>query len=499
MSALARFTARIPTGVAGFDDLIGGGLFQGSSYLIAGEPGNGKTVFANQLAFHHVLTGGRVVYVTLLTETHDQMLAQCRSFTFFDPAPLAETLVYLSGSQALAQEGLSGLRTLLRGAVRDHQASLLIIDRLAPAEDMASSTLAFDQFLRDLQVYTAALCCTTLVLTSQPSHTHVAPWATLVDGVIRLRDEVIGQRAIRTIEIQKFRGSGYLRGRHTFEITNQGVEVYPRTEAVLTTPSAPGSESDARLSMGIEHLDAMLHGGLPSGSMTMLLGPSGSGKTSLGLHFLAAGARQKQVGLHFGFYEMPHRVLRKADQFGLPLRQAVTEEWVDLVWQPAVEDYLDRLVAHLLATVRRRTVRRLFIDGLDGLRTAAAYPERLNSWFTALTNELRVLDVTTVFSLEMHDLIGSSVSLPISGVSVMTDNLILLRLVEARAHLHRLVSILKMRDSDYDRAIREFTITSNGIEVAHTFEGAAAILSGLAQPNEPTPVPSGARPRAGRR
>src|SRR3712207_1966220 len=146
--SLAPFTTRVPTGITGADAILRGGLFRGGSYLITGEPGNGKTIFANQLAFHTVAQGGRVVYVTLLTETHDQLIAQLRPLVFFDPDVLGQGLLYLSGTQTLLQAGVDGLRTFLRDAVRDHQATLLIIDRLTPAETLAVSPLAFEQFLR---------------------------------------------------------------------------------------------------------------------------------------------------------------------------------------------------------------------------------------------------------------------------------------------------------------------------------------------------------------
>ncbi len=79
---------RLPTGLPGLDTILVGGLFQGGLYLLAGDPGTGKTILSNQLAFHHVAAGGRVVYLTLLVETHGRMLAHLRGLAFFDPAPL---------------------------------------------------------------------------------------------------------------------------------------------------------------------------------------------------------------------------------------------------------------------------------------------------------------------------------------------------------------------------------------------------------------------------
>lgn len=472
IGSLAPFTTRVPTGITGADAILRGGLFRGGSYLITGEPGNGKTIFANQLAFHTVAQGGRVVYVTLLTETHDQLIAQVRALEFFDPEALGQNLLYLSGTKTLLESGMDGLRTLLRDVVRDHQATLLVIDRLTPAETVAASELAFEQFIREFQAFVAARGCTTVILTGHVYGGYVAAWGTLVDGVIRLSDELMEHRAVRFLEVQKFRGSDHLRGRHVFEITQRGIEVYPRMEALYTLPTVAESEDVGRLQTGVPTLDTLLHGGLMTGSTTLLLGPAGCGKTSLGLAFLAEGAHAEEPGLYFGFYERPLRLLRKADQIGVPLRQAVAAEQVTIRWQPPLEDYIDRLLAELLAEVRRRGVRRLFIDGLDGLHSAAIYPDRLRPAFTALVNELRALEVTVLFSLDLPEMISPSVSVPANGISAISDNLIVVRTVEAGPKVRQVLEIMKVRDSDYDSTIHHFIITAQGIKLTIPEDGA---------------------------
>jgi len=345
--------ARVPTGIAGLDTILRGGLLQGGLYLVVGAPGSGKTVLANQVCFNRVAAGGRAAYVTLLAEAHSRMLAYLRPLAFFDPAPIGTELVYLSAYSALPEGGLDGLLELLRGVIRDHAATLLVLDGLGPAADIAPSDPAFRRFLSELQAYAEAYRCTTILLSQPLDDTTLVPVATMVDGVIELDDRDIGLRAVRELTVRKFRGSGYLRGGHVYDITDAGLVVHPRTEAVLSASATGAGEERARLPLGIPGLDGMLIGGLVAGSTTMLLGPPGSGKTMLGLHFLAAGARAGEMGLHFGFYEPPARLIGKADGAGLDLGRYVREGRVEIVWQAPLEEGMDALAERRLPRARR--------------------------------------------------------------------------------------------------------------------------------------------------
>lgn len=312
-----------------------------------------------------------------------------------------------------------------------------------------------------------------------------------MDGVLALRNVRVGMRSVRELEVRKFRGELYLEGAHFFTISHAGVRVFPRIEALLNSPPPVAVEERARLALGIERLDTMLHGGLLSGSSTMVYGPAGSGKTLLGLHFLAAGARVGEPGLFFGFYETPPRLVAKAEQIGLEFAAHAQQGLITIRWQQPVEQLIDALAEELLATVAQHQIRRLVIDGLGGFQNAAVAPERTESFFTALCNELRARNVTTVFTVEAPDLVGPTVPTPFGGVSAIAENLLFLRYVELQARLYRLISIIKLRDSDYDPEIREFRITSRGIDIAASFAQVMAVLSGSAHPIAPSDPRSG--------
>jgi circadian clock protein KaiC len=236
------------------------------------------------------------------------------------------------------------------------------------------------------------------------------------------------------------------------------------------------------MAFGVRELDTMLFGGLPSGSATALLGAPGAGKTMLGLSFLVEGAKQGQKGIYFGFYEPPPRLIEKARQIGIPLEQYVQSKKIELIWQPPLEHMLDSLAEQLLEKIREHPERRrrLFVDGIEGFRAASVYPDRMPRFLSAFCNQLRTSDVTALVSEELA-LFRPQIDMPNPELANVVETVILLRYVELRSQLYRLISIMKMRESRYDTSIREFKISDDGLDVASSFESAEAILSGLAR------------------
>ncbi len=490
---------RLPSGIPGLDRILHGGFFKGDSYIIVGPPGAGKTILANQLCFHHIATGGRALYISLLAETSSRMLAHMQSFRFLTLAPIAETIHYLSGYAVLEQEGLAGLMNLLQSEMRRQRATMLVIDGTVTAEQVAPTPAEWKHFLHELHVASEFLGCTTFLL-MQPDFS-LTPRAeeTMVDGVLELSTRSADIRIVRQAQIRKFRGSDFLSGQHLYTISTDGITIYPRTETILALsqadlPTSPSTQAHLpRLNTGIAGLDEMLRGGLPPNSTTLLLGASGTGKTLLGSHFLYQGAAQGQPALHFGFYETPTQLMSKMNRFDLQINRFVEQGQLTLLWQPPLQDLLDPLAERLLETVQLLGVRRLFLDGLGGFQRTVASTERLDLFFTALFTTLHILNVTTICSVELPDLFSPTLVPPTTliGTTALVENILFLRHVELRSQLYRLISILKVRESGYDSSIREFRISRKGIEVASTFESAEDILTGLARsparrPNAPS-------------
>ncbi|WP_414476293.1 ATPase domain-containing protein [Microvirga sp. M2] len=153
---------------------------------------------------------------------------------------------------------------------------------------------------------------------------------------------------------------------------------------------------------------------------------------------------------------------------------------LDVMWQPLTENLLDQIGHRLLEAVHRRGVRRLFIDGFGGFHRAAVPPSRLVEYLAALTNELRALGVTTVATWELRDLVGTQASNPYPEFSSIIDNLLLLRQMEVQAKLHRILAVIKVRDSAFDPRLYTVDITDRGFVIGQRLDSADRALAGKA-------------------
>jgi circadian clock protein KaiC len=452
---------RLPSGIEGLDEVLGGGFIEGASYIVQGRPGAGKTILSNQIAFAQASAGRRVLYVTLLAETHDRLFQSLSTLAFFDKAKLGDVIRYVSVFQSLRDDGLDAVVKLIREETQRQQAALLVFDGLLNARDRADTDLDIKTFIAGIQSQAAFVGCTVLFLASSGSAQDSRPEHTMVDGVLDLSDEVVGVRSYRQLLVHKSRGSGSLGGHHQFEITDQGVTLYPRLEAKYARPSRDEVPSRKRLGTGIAGLDQAIGGGLPAGSVTILVGPPGSGKTSFGLNFLNL-ATKKDNALHFGFYETPARLTLKAEALGLDFSQKRVGRDLHILWNPMTENNLDKLAHQLLAAIHAHKVKRLLIDGVAGFERAAVHKTRLIEFFSALTNELRALNVTTILTWESQDHTVNENSDPFPEISSILDNLITIREVQRQGRVQRLLSILKIRDSAFQQRSYEFFFTKNG-------------------------------------
>lgn len=453
---------RLTSGVPGFDEVLGGGMLIGGVYLLAGGPGTGKTVVANQICFAHARRGLPCVYVTVLAESHSRMVMNMESFGFFDAAAPGQGIAYLSGARVLREGGLDALYELIENEVRRRAAVVLVLDGLCLGAEMTGeSEYELTRFLNRLASL-LEYCDCTAVLCILCEVGMTAPAYALADGLLELTHRPLARRAARELFVRKLRGSLALEGCHAFDITQSGVVLYPRVESLVALDRREQPASKALCGFGIHGLDA-LTGGLPEGSSTAIVGSPGVGKTLLGLHLLAEGAARGEPALYCGCLESPERLLDAGEGIGLGLRRLEADGKLTVAWQRPFGNAADAQANDILQRVRHGRIRRLYVDGFDVLVRNSLFNESLPELLAPLTYELGLLGVTTLISFETMP--ASVDSLRTEETSAFVDNMIVLRYAEDGARLRRLVSVRKVRGGAADPTRHELVISSAGVLV----------------------------------
>ncbi|OEZ99580.1 circadian clock protein kinase KaiC [Duganella phyllosphaerae] len=465
-------SARIPllqTGVPGFDQILGGGFPSHSLYLLQGLAGSGKTTLACQIGYHHAHQGKKVLILTLIAETHGKMLNHLSSFSFFDEQLVGDRIVFIGAYPDLLKGGLRQLLKSIAATLGEQRPDIMIIDGFRTVRDAKPTDVALSEFMLSLNSLVSTMRCTTFLLS--PTEGNVADSEnTLVDGLIELSQYEHGLNLIREIKVFKLRGSKHLLGRHVFEVGADGIAIYPRLEAVSTSTGAMPGVSRQRLGFGIEGWDRLTHGGVAKGSTTALLGNPGVGKTLMGMHFIYDGLKRGEPCLVVGFYESPEALLEKARSVGLDFRTYYDSGALQVIWNPPLEILVDSLAHTMLRNVEARQVSRLLVDGVDGLREIVMHPGRSRSFLAALVNELRCRNVTTFFTQELA-YFGQAPGDGEIAASMLFENIILMRYVDANGINRRQIGVLKLRENGYDAANHILLISDQGMSIEEAVAG----------------------------
>ncbi|HEY2310661.1 MAG TPA: ATPase domain-containing protein [Gaiellaceae bacterium] len=462
---------RLTTGAAGLDLVLGGGLPAGSLVIVAGPPGSGKTILAQQICFANATSERRALYYTTWSEPHDKLIRHLEPFSFFDPDALGERVEFLHLADLMRSEsgGLDAVADEILRRSFETRPAVVVIDSSKALHDVVDPD-ALRRAIYDL-ASRVAHSDAVLILVGEYSaeETRSQPEFAVADGILQLENEARGPVDRRWLRILKLRGGETLTGQHSFHLSEKGFEVFPRLESTL--PRHVETQT-GRASLGDARLDAAVGGGIPRGDSTLLVGPSGVGKTLLGLAFMHAGLEHGERCLHLSFQETEMQVREKAEAAGWDWSE-FSEEQLAIKQIPPVELDLDQVGSLIRAELERGDVKRVLIDSLAELAFAARDSERLPGYVWALGGFVRAAGGTTVFTNEIAAL-GRSGGL--GGLSFLFNNVFFLRYLELQSQLARGLSILKMRQSDHDKGIIGFTIDEHGLAFGNNIGDLSGML-----------------------
>jgi circadian clock protein KaiC len=461
---------RMPTGVPGLDEVLGGGLLPGALIFVAGVPGAGKTVLAQQMAFASARRGVPAVYFTTLGEPHDKLLRHIGGFGYYDQALLGEGVLLLNLEQSLRQ-GIEETAEAIVQTARAQRARLVVLDALRGVSDLlGGGGMRARELLYQLSAKLGLLgvCCVVTFETDALSPGAISEFVT-ADVVLAL--QFAPSTGSRRLEVLKARGSAPLPGSHSFRIAGEGVAVFPQTESLSVRPAAGVAER--RAAFGIAALDVLMQGGPTAGTSTVIAGAPGTGKTLLALDWLQAGAASGEPGLLVGFHENADRLLDRADALGQALREHVEAGRIDLWTRPPIALDGDQLASELRDRVATRGVRRLVVDSARELESSVG-SDRAATFLIALVAYLRGEGVSALLTYEISNKVGIDLDFAGTPAAVLAENLLFLRQTLDDDSPRRVLAVLEMRYSGFNRALHLYDITDRGIRVGAPLGGPAA-------------------------
>jgi circadian clock protein KaiC len=471
---------RLGTGSSRLDTILGGGLPTRSVTVVAGEPGSGKTVFTLQMLFHHARQGKKCLYFSTLSEPALKTVRYVQAFSFFEADLIDDRLVFADLGSALRNGSPEKSLQPLIDRVEREGADLVAIDSFKVIHDLLPGSAGSRMYVYDLAVGMAAWGATTLLVGEYTSEEiGTAPEFAIADGIVQLTNEHQELTATRQFEVLKLRGTSYVSGRHMFEIGDAGLVVYPRVRGPAITDDSPVDLTD-RVTTGVPGLDALLLGGLPRTSTTIVEGGTGTGKTAIGLHFLFEGARRGEPGILFTLEETPAQIRAVARSFGLNTAPLEARDLV-IHYTAPVELLTDRFLDEALRLIARVGARRVVLDSLTSMALSVVSQRRFRELVYALTKHVRAAGVTLLMTMEVAELLGTA-QLTGHGISSIADNVIVLRYVEVQASLRRAVLILKARGVGHATDLRRFVIDDHGAHVGARFQDLRGVLTGIPQP-----------------
>ncbi|MHB8167538.1 MAG: ATPase domain-containing protein [Sulfuricella sp.] len=473
---------RLPTGVPGLDNLLGGGLPEFSFNLIAGTPGSGKTTLAHQIMFSLANPKNRALFFTVLGEPALKMLRYQQQFPFFDIDKVNESIRFVNLSADLLEGDFDRVLARIAEEVKGYAPSLVFVDSFrsvvqsAKQEERGASEL--QRFVQQLGMQMTSWQATTFLIGEYLlPEAEASPVFTVADGILWLSQNLHRNSMVRKMQVVKIRGQAQAPGLHTFRICNEGIQVFPRAiiqqslSAESTIKAATGEE---RVPMGISGLDEMLGGGLPAGYSLLVVGPSGSGKTILTTEFLAEGARRGEPGVIAAFEKSPSQLLGNKKLYSL-----IQAGQVGVIDTRALDLSIDETLHDLIAMINRMQAKRVVIDSLSGFELALApeFSEDFRGSLYRMIAELTGMGVTILMTSELEDRYTDLRFSPF-GSAFLADAIVVQRYIEIAGQFKRVLSVVKVRSSEHSKDIRLFDITDEGIIVGETLSGYSGIMTG---------------------
>src|SRR6056297_729350 len=486
-------TKQISTGIALLDEIMNGGFTADRLYLVEGYPGTGKTTLAMQFLLDGVRVGERGLYVTLsetreelreIADSHGWSLDGIDIHELVDQDELQQKQAqYTMFEPAEVELGVTIERILKK--VEAIGPKRIVFDSLSEMRLLAQGPLRFRRQVLSLKQFFVGRGCTTLLLDDKSGDSHnednVQHLQSIAHGVIRLEQQLnhYGTEC-RYLRIIKHRGRNFVGGRHDLKLIKGGMCVYPR-KSIGSPQVSPTQET---ISSGNVELDALMGGGILAGTSTLLLGPAGVGKSSTAMQFAVAAAERGERAVFLEFEESRHAMLARADGLGFPFRKHVEEGTIEIIHFVPGETTPAEFSSHVRGLLKKdgRAPRMsvIVIDSLNGYLNSMPHEKHLIIQLNDILQNLNQLGIVSILVSAQHGMMGQLMKTPVDA-SYLADNVLLFRYFEAAGEIRQAISVVKKRTGNHEHTIREFELSSHGLQIGDPLRDFHGVLTGTPQ------------------
>lgn len=473
----------VSTGIAGLDEVLGGGLPRHHSYLVYGDAGTGKTTMGLQFLMEGARSGESALLVTLgettadlrdIAASHGWSLEGVRIYELA-PANAAKQLEEQQTIFPTAEVELNEMTDEIIEVLREMQPERVVFDSVTEIRLMADAPLRYRRQILALSNVLQEIQATVLFTQREARQWGDRVLDSLVHGIIYLERQVPEYgSAKRRLDVSKLRGMHYSGGWHDYRILPGGISVFPRTQL---TESHQEHASWNRLSGGLPELDRLLGGGLEMGTSSLILGASGTGKSSIAGLYLYSALQQGIPSAMFIFDERPETLYKRSNDLGVPLKPFVENGKLLVRQVETGEISAGEFAYYIRDLVKTHGVRLLVIDSLTGYQRAVQEETELMNQMHDLLNFLSHHGVLSILIVTHHGLLAQGIEQNLD-MSYLADTVLLMRHFEANGTLRQAISVVKKRHGEYEKTIREVQIRAGGVRIGEPLTKFRGVLTG---------------------
>ena len=477
---------KVLTGIMGFDEILMGGVPKGRATLISGGTGTGKTVILNEFIYRGITRfKENGVYVTFEEDKRD-IIKNVRGFGWNYASLIAQKkLAFVDASafrDVTIESGqdydLSPLIERVKYALKKVKAKRLVIDCLdnlfSRFQNKDAVRQALCQIIAGLNDLGVTVLMTAEKTGPEQSLSRYGIEEFVADGVIEIALIKGQQQFLRRMFVIKLRGTDFRSGTVEFEITDQGLVVYPKIPIETVTAK---TDFRVRKSFGVKGLDDILGGGIPQGHMVLVSGNTGTGKTMFGMHFLKQGISDGENAVFVSLEEPIEQVKKTALTHGWDFDRYEKEGRISFPTASLIDISNDKLLYQIISAVEGINAKRVVIDSISSLLSATMNEEQVRQFLLQLSRYFKANGITCImnylslanFGAARGQLLGS-LSTSEMRLSSIADAIIMLLFVERGQKIKKLFNVLKMRGSQHSKEIFSYEIEKDGIKMGEKYE-----------------------------